>query len=593
MQNLNYGVIGNSKSAALIAKNGSLEWACMPEFDAPSVFGKLLDRDKGGSFEILVDDSYKVEQKYMKRTNLLVTTFCSGSDAFEVIDFMPRYKLNDSTYNTPPEIIRFFRHISGKPVFQVKYDPGLQYARGETKSVSAKGFIKSYTHEPTYDSLYLYSDLRYDMILNSDPVEMTENHYFVVSYNQKLADVNHSWIELEMEKTKVYWLDWVHRTRQFSQYQDEIERSALVLKLLTYQKTGAIIAAVTTSLPEKIGEERNWDYRFSWIRDSSMIIKTLIRLNHYNVAKRYMNFILDLVTYKDDLIQIMYGIRGEKKLTETTLDHLSGYEDSQPIRIGNDAYHQKQNDIYGVLLDVIHQHLKINSKTIDEKENFWTVTRSVLKSVRVNWDKPDKSIWEIRTQSKHYTFSKVLSWVAFDRGVKIARLLGQTYYADWWSEIRDTIKENILKNGWNEEMQAFTQSYGSNYMDASNLLMERYGFIDATDPRYVSTVKVTKDKLLKNGLMYRYRNEDDLGTPGVSFSICTFWMITSLYKIGEYKESRRLFENILQNSNHLGLFSEDMDFDNKRLLGNFPQGYSHLALIESAIMLSGIDEDSK
>ena len=591
MQNLDYGVIGNSKSAALIDQNGSLEWACMPEFDAPSIFGKLLDREKGGSFDILVDDSYQVSQKYMKSTNILVTTFSSGSDAFEVIDFMPRYKLNDYTYNTPPEIIRFFRYISGKPVFRIKYDPRLQYARGETKSVSAKGFIKSYTHEPTYDSLYLYSDLCNDVILNSEPVEMTEDHYFLVSYNQKLVKVNHSWIELEMEKTKVYWLDWVHRTRQFSQYQDEIERSALVLKLLTYQKTGAIIAAVTTSLPEKIGEERNWDYRFSWIRDSSMIIKTLIRLNHYNVAKRYMNFILDLVTYKDDLIQIMYGIRGEKRLTETTLDHLSGYEGSKPIRIGNDAYHQKQNDIYGVLLDVIHQHLKINSKTIDEKENFWTVTRSILKSVRVNWDKPDKSIWEIRSQSKHFTFSKVLSWVAFDRGVKIAELLGQTYYADWWAEIRDTIKENILKNGWNEEMQAFTQSYGSPYMDASNLLMERYGFIEATDPRYVSTVKVTKEKLLKNDLMYRYRNEDDLGIPEVSFSICTFWLITSLYKIGEHKEARRLFENVLKNSNHLGLFSEDMDFESKRLLGNFPQGYSHLALIESAIMLSGVDEE--
>ncbi|MFW6020145.1 MAG: glycoside hydrolase family 15 protein [Bacteroidales bacterium] len=593
MQNLDYGVIGNSKSAALISRNGSLEWACMPEFDSPSIFGKLLDREKGGSFEIFVDDSYEVSQKYLKRTNLLVTTYRSGSDAFEVIDFMPRYKLNDSTYNTPPEIVRLFRHVSGTPVFRVKYDPRLQYARGETKSVSAKGFIKSYTHEPTYDSLYLYSDLCNDVILNSEPVEMTGDHYFLVSYNQKLININHSWIELEMEKTKVYWLDWVHRTRHFSQYQEEIERSALVLKLLTYQKTGAIIAAVTTSLPEKIGEERNWDYRFSWIRDSSMIIKTLIRLNHYNVAKRYMNFILNLITYKDDLIQIMYGIRGEKKLTETTLDHLSGYEGSKPIRIGNDAYHQKQNDIYGVLLDVIHQHLKINSKTIDEKENFWTVTRSILKSVRVNWDKPDKSIWEIRSQSRHFTFSKVLSWVAFDRGVKIATLLGQTYYADWWSEIRDTIKENILKHGWNEEMQAFTQSYGSQYMDASNLLMERYGFIDASDPRYVSTVKVTKEKLLKNDLMYRYRNEDDLGIPEVSFSICTFWMITSLYKIGEYKEARRLFENVMKNSNHLGLFSEDMDFDSKRLLGNFPQGYSHLALIESAIMLSGVDEEDK
>jgi GH15 family glucan-1,4-alpha-glucosidase len=363
--------------------------------------------------------------------------------------------------------------------------------------------------------------------------------------------------------------------------------------LLTYQRTGAIIAAVTTSLPEKIGEERNWDYRFSWIRDSSMIITTLITLNHFNVAKRYMKFILNLVTYKDDMIQIMYGIRGEKKLTEETLDHLDGYEGSRPVRVGNAAYHQKQNDIYGVLLDVIHQHLKINNISVNEREEFWTVTRSVLKSVRENWNNPDKSIWEIRSQSKHFTFSKVLSWVAFDRGVKIAELFKQKTYANRWAEIRDTIKDNIMENGWNEEVKAFTQSYGSYYMDASNLLMERYGFIDADDPKYISTVKVTKQQLMKNGLMYRYRNKDDFGSPSVSFSICTFWMITSLYKIGEKEEACRLFENVLKHSNHLGLFSEDMDFDSKQLLGNFPQGYSHLALIESAIMLSGSEEDKE
>lgn len=591
MQNLDYGVIGNSKSAALIYKDGSLDWACMPEFDAPSIFGKLLDNEKGGSFEILVDSSYNIEQKYKKRTNILITTFRSDSGVFEVVDFMPRFKLDDNTYNTPPEIIRFFRLISGKPVFRIKYDPKLQYARGETKSVSTNGFIKSYTQEPSYDSLYLYSDLKHKSILESEPIEMEEDHYFVITYNQKLVKVDTPWVELEMERTKVYWLDWVYRTRKYPKYQEYIYRSALILKLLTFQKSGAIIAAVTTSLPEKIGEERNWDYRFSWIRDSSMIITTLIRLNHYNVARRYMDFILNLVTFKDDLIQIMYGIRGEKKLTEATLDHLKGYEGSQPVRVGNDAYHQKQNDIYGVLLDVIYQHLKINHNTMDEKENFWTVTRSVLKSVRENWDKPDKSIWEIRSQSKHFTFSKVLSWVAFDRGVKIARLFDQSYYENWWSEIRDTIRENIMQFGWNENVQAFTQSYGSYYMDASNLLMERYGFIDANDPRYVSTVKMTKKELLRNGLMYRYRNKDDFGTPEVAFSICTFWMITSLYKIGEKEEAQKLFEEVLQHGNHLGLFSEDMDFDNKRLLGNFPQGYSHLALIESAIMLSGEEEN--
>ncbi|MFO8087563.1 MAG: glycoside hydrolase family 15 protein [Bacteroidales bacterium] len=591
MQNLDYGVIGNSKSAAMISKDGSLAWACMPEFDSPSVFGKILDKEKGGSFDIIVDDTYQIHQEYIKRTNILKTKFQSGEDAFEIIDFMPRYKLDDNTYNTPPEIIRYFRLISGQPVFRIRYDPKLQYATGRTNSVSAGRFIKSYTHTPSYDSLYLYSDIDDNNILASTPIQMVSNHYFIISYNQKLITIDHDWVELEMERTKVYWLDWIHRTRDFRLYQNEIERSALVLKLLAYQKSGAIIAAITTSIPEKIGAERNWDYRFSWIRDSSMIIKTLINLNHYNVARRFMDFILNLVTYKDDMIQIMYGIRGEKKLTETTLEHLEGYQGSKPVRIGNDAYHQKQNDIYGVLLDVIYQHMKINHITLNHRENLWTITRSILKSVRDNWDKPDKSIWEIRSQSKHFTFSKVLSWVAFDRGVKIARLLKQNYYAEWWTEVRETIKDNILEYGWNNEVQAFTQAYGSTDMDASNLLMERYGFVDATDPKYISTVKETKKQLLRNGLMYRYRNPDDFGTPEVSFSICTFWMITSLYKIGEKKEAKNLFDRMLTYGNHVGLFSEDMDFDSKQLLGNFPQGYSHLALIESAIILAG--EESK
>lgn len=588
MKNLDYGVIGNCKSAALISRYGSLDWACLPEFDSASAFGKLLDSAKGGSFEVLVDDDYEIEQFYMDETNILITQFTRGDDQFQVIDFMPRYKTENNNYFAPPEIIRFFKLISGKPEFRILYDPQLQYARYEVKTLPREDFLKSYTANTreAYDSLYLYSNADFDAVVNATKIQMEGDYYFLVSYNQKLMPLDNERIRLELERTKVYWLNWINRTIHYKNYQKNITRSALVLKLLTYQKTGAIIAAVTTSLPEKIGEVRNWDYRFSWIRDSSMIIQTLTTLGHYNAAKRYMRFILNLVTYKDERIQIMYGIRGEKKLSEKILDHLSGYENSRPVRVGNAAYHQKQNDIYGVLLDVIYQHFTINNITLDDKEDFWTVIRGVLKTVRDNWDKPDKSIWEIRSQNKHFTFSKVLSWVAFDRGVKIAEMLGQKTYAENWSRLRDEIREHILHYGWNESIQAFTQSYGSYYMDASNLLMERYGFIDAKDPKYIKTVKATQKELMKNGLMYRYRNKDDFGSPTVSFTICTFWMITSLYKIGEKEEAQQLFDNVLKNSNHLGLFSEDMDFDTKRLLGNFPQGYSHLALIEAAIVLS-------
>ncbi len=586
MHNLDYGVIGNSRSAALIYKNGSLDWACMPEFDSPSVFAKLLDEEKGGSFEIVVDDDYETSQFYLKKTNILVTKFTKGKDSFDVYDFMPRYRTEDNSYFAPPEIIRYFKVTSGKPKFRIKYDPRLQYAKYNTKTVVHKEYIKSYTVKGTYDSLYLYTNVDFDHVINSTTITLDKNIFFMVSYNQKLIRLDHSRIDLELERTKVYWMNWVNRTVRYKEYQHWIVRSALVLKLLTYQRSGAIIAAITTSLPESIGDERNWDYRFCWIRDASMIIKTMINLGHKNAAHRFMQFVTNLLTYKDERIQIMYGIRGEKKLTEKKLDHLSGYENSRPVRVGNAAYLQKQNDIYGVLVDVIYQHFLQNHNTLDDCESFWTIVRSILKTVKNKWDKPDKSIWEIRSQSKHFTFSKVLSWVAFDRGVKIAGMLGQDAYVKEYAKTREKIHKDIYKNGWNDKEQAFTQSYGSEYMDAANLLMERYGFLDAKDPRYVSTVKKTKEKLLYNDLMYRYRNEDDFGEPSTSFTICTFWMITSLYKIGEKEEARRLFENILKKTNHLGLLSEDMDFKTYRLLGNFPQGYSHLAMIEAAITLT-------
>ncbi|HKL07200.1 MAG TPA: glycoside hydrolase family 15 protein, partial [Bacteroidales bacterium] len=386
---------------------------------------------------------------------------------------------------------------------------------------------------------------------------------------------------------KVYWLNWSERTRRYKKYNDEILRSALVLKLLSYNKTGAVLAAVSTSLPETLGEIRNWDYRFCWIRDASMVIKVMTSLGHYNVARRYLDFVIDIIPDKDEKIQIMYGINREKKLTENILEHLAGYEHSAPIRVGNDAYRQKQNDIYGILVDVIYQHFSIYDTSMQNSEELWTIIRSIIKIVKDNWQKPDRGIWEIRTEHRHFTFSKVLCWVAVDRAIKIARLINMREYVDEWRELSNEIKNNILENAWNEEIGAFTQSYESTDLDASTLLMEPYGFIEAKNPKYVSTVKVTRKKLCRNGLMYRYKNKDDFGKPSSSFTICTFWLINSLHKIGEKEEAEKLFKQLLSYSNHLGLFSEDIDFETKRLLGNFPQAYSHLALIETAENISG------
>lgn len=587
MENLNYGVIGNCRSAALISDKGSIEWCCLPDFDSPSMFAKLLDRRKGGEFSIEPDEDYQITQKYLEHTNILLTHFRKDHDAFDVIDFMPRYRVEEGTgYYHAPEIYRYIRHISGKPKVRFRYEPGLNYAAHPTQTAIYKGAAKSITKGSDYESLYLYSDLNLEAVINRDEIEITRNHFFLISYNQKLIPINLERAYLEYQRTKVYWLNWVNRLKSFpSPYNHHLIRSALVLKLLTYQKTGAILAAITTSLPENIGDVRNWDYRFCWIRDASMIIQTFEILGIYKSAQRFLNFIVHVIPEKDEKIQIMYGIRGEKKIKERFLDHLEGYLGSKPVRTGNAAYMQKQNDIYGILADVIYQSFKLFPATLENSEELWTIVRKIVHHVRNNWKKPDRGIWELRTKPEHFVFSKLLCWTAVDRSVRIAELLDKKTYVRNWSNLRDKIRNDMMKKGWNPNIGAFTQYYGSPHLDAANLLMEHFGFIEASDEKYVSTVKKTKETLCRDGLMYRYINEDDFGKPETSFTICTFWMIDSLFKIGRKEEARQMFEKLLAYGNHLGLFSEGISFENKRLLGNFPQGYSHLALIQTAILL--------
>ena len=593
MNNLHYGIIGNCRSAALVSKDGSIDWCCLPKFDSASVFAKLLDAKKGGCFGFIVDDSYTITQNYIENTAILVTKFSNGLDAFEVIDFMPRYHKLNGSYHSPPEFIRYIKYLSGKPEIRVDYNPKLEYAKGVTANYVKTDFIVSLNNEETYDTLFLYTDLDKIMVKNGAPFVLNSDHYFLVGYNEKLFVPNLKLALLEFERTKVYWLNWMERTPTYKRYNEQIGRSAMTLKLLSYDKTGAVLAAATTSLPETIGEVRNWDYRFCWIRDASMVIKVMSQLGHKNIARRYLKFIINLMPDKDEKLQIMYGINGEKKLTEETLDHLSGYKDSSPVRIGNAAYEQKQNDIYGILMDVIHQLLVNFSNDIENGEELWTMTKGIVWVVSKHWQEPDKGIWEFRGDDQHFTFSKVLCWTAVDKALKVAKLLGKTAKVARWQLLEETIRTDIMDNAWNDKVQAFTQSYHSEDLDASVLLMEPYGFIDAKHPKYVSTVKAIERELCHEGLLYRYKNQDDFGLPSSSFTICTFWFINSLYKIGEEQKAAQQFEKLLSYSNHLGLFSEDIDFETKRLLGNFPQAYSHLALIETAINLSNVTEEEK
>ncbi|GET32319.1 glycosyl hydrolase [Prolixibacter bellariivorans] len=586
MDNLNYGIVGNCKSAALISKDGSIDWLCLPKFDSSSVFGRLLDDEKGGHMAILPEKLNESKQFYLPRTNILCTRFECEDGIFEVHDFMPRYENQKEKYYSPPDIIRYFKHITGNPSFRIVYDPRLEYAEFETKTIVNDGYVKSNTTKGPYDSLYLYTSFDKQKLVAGEVLHLPEDQFVLVSYNQKLLRQDVKRAYLKLMRTQVYWLNWSERTTRFKEYNDEINRSALTLKLLSYEKTGAVLAALTTSLPETIGEERNWDYRFCWIRDASMVVRIMTGLGHLSLTQHYLDFIISLLPEKDERIQIMYGISGEKKLSEKVLKHLKGYEGSCPVRIGNAAYKQKQNDIYGILVDVVYQQFKLFPASLEYSEELWTLVRNVVKMVERNWQKPDKGIWEFRNESRHFTFSKVLCWVAVDRAVKVGNLLKQEELFTEWERLRDRIRDSILKNAWSEEKQSFTQSYGSEDLDASVLLMESYGFVQASDPRFKSTVLAVQRELEHDGLMYRYKNEDDFGEPQSAFTICSFWLVNSLYKTGYKEEARERFNRLLSYSNHLGLFSEDLDFKTKRMLGNFPQAYSHLAMIESAITIS-------
>ena len=586
MDNLDYGVVGNCKTAALISKEGSIDWLCFPVFDSPSVFSKLLDNDKGGSFSFIVSDGYRITQNYFKETNILCTRFASDEGVFEVLDFMPRYKTRGDEYYIPSEIYRYIRLIDGKPRFRINYTPVMNYARDSVIHKKFAYFIRTFSLVDGNDNIYLYSSIDFDTILNQEEIILEQDQYMLLSYSQKLANIDINRAYLEYQRTKIYWLNWNNRSRKFIEYNDYICRSLLALKLMCYESSGAIMAALTTSIPETIGEVRNWDYRFCWIRDASMSIETLIELGHHSTAKRFMSFVKDILKSKSDSLQIMYGIDGSRTLKEEILPHLAGYENSQPVRIGNAAYFQKQNDTFGYLMDVIHSYYFRFPGTLGELEEMWEVVKSIIRTVYIVWRNPDQSIWEFRNIEKNFVFSKVMCWVALDRAIEIAKLLNQTDYVSAWQKEAMAIKEDVMQNGWNDQIQSFTQAYDNTHMDSSLLLMEQYGFIDANDDRYIKTVKRIKEELYHNGLMYRYKVDDDFGLPSSAFTICTFWLTRALFMIGEKGEARKIFDQLLEYSNHLGLFSEDLDFETKRMLGNFPQAYSHLALIDTALLFS-------
>ncbi len=580
------GIIGNCTSAALINSDCSIEWLCLPFFDSPSLFARILDQNKGGFFKITAQDIISVKQGYIENTAILKTVFETKHGIFSVSDYMPRFHMEYGLTYYPSEIQRDIHVISGRPRLLVELNPRPNYALSDAKFDFIDDYIKITSTEGEYNSFYLYTNLDHKRVTSGEPIELTESSFFLLSYHEKLEKITLNKIYVEYEKTKSYWLDWVYRTKVPSKYREIVIRSTITLKLLMYQRTGAVIAAPTTSLPEIIGGVRNWDYRYCWVRDASMMIDLFARLGHMGFADRYIKFILNKVLLKHENVTVMYGINGERELPETTLNHLDGYEGSKPVRIGNDAYRQKQNDLYGELIELIYTYLVLNSqRTLYINEEIWTVVRSLVNHVRASWKEPDSGIWERRGEPQHYVHSKMMNWVAMDRAGRIAQHLGRKRYAEACFQTAGKIKDEILNKGWNEQLQAFVMHYGSNEMDAAVLLMIHYGFLSPTDERMMSTVKKMSQKLVHNNFMMRYIAEDDFGVPRNAFIVCTFWMINALYLTGEEAKAREMFKEVVKWRNTHGLFSEGIETDTGRLVGNFPQGYSHLALIQTVLLL--------
>ncbi|MEM0154451.1 MAG: glycoside hydrolase family 15 protein [Methanothrix sp.] len=583
MQDLEYGIIGNCATAALVHCDSSIDWLCFPRFDSPSVFARILDENKGGYFKITPNGKFETSQEYVKDSNVIVTHFTSDEWAFDLYDYFPHYDTHGQLYKDP-EMHRLIKVVKGKPRIITTIKPMLQYATIEPKISIEKNSI-NFSDSSGRECIYLYSNLPLEKIMNAEELVLDKDSYFVITYNKIKPEIDVEAVKLTMDKTINYWKGWISKAKLPKEYRDLIARSALALRLLTYDETGAIIAAATTSIPEIVGDVRNWDYRYCWIRDSSFTVMSLINISRFDVAHEFMKWALAIHRKYGINLQVLFGVNGERDIPERTLDNLSGYKGSRPVRVGNAAATQRQVDIFGELLDAIYLFYVKHKKDFNLDESDWELIYGLVESAIKEWRYKDHSIWEFRTISKHYTFSKVLCWVALDRGVEIAKALGKDKYSKRWAKIRDEIKSEIMANGWNANVGSFTQSYGSDELDASLLLLPYFGFIDYKDEKMAKTVEAIGNGLFKNGFVMRYNAKDDFGMPKNALIACTFWYIDALYEIGKKEEAIKLFVKTVAHANKLGLLSEDINRETGELLGNFPQAYSHIALINTAMHL--------
>ena len=590
-----YGIIGNMLSAALIGVDGSIDWCCLPRFDSPSVFAALLDDEKGGKFHIRPQMPFRSQQAYLPDSNVLQTTFQTETGSVRLTDFIPCYQDSQHRLIQFNEIHRLVECAEGHVATEVIFEPRLDYARGDTQlsaskyGVSAKGGAVTLTiSSVTPFAMDAGSAISRFTLRRGEKVE------FVLRYgsDQPLSP-GRCRSSGKLERTLAYWQRQAGGCLYSGLWREAIVRSYLALHLLVYSPTGAILAAPTTSLPERIGGERNWDYRFTWLRDASLTLNAFFHLGHTEEAVGFMNWLLKVCSKCGVEAQILYDIDFQHPLDEQVLDHLKGYRDSRPVRIGNDAHKQRQLDVFGEILEAAHNYLNVGGYIT---RRTWETLESFVNAACENWQQPDSGIWEVRGGPYHFVHSKLMCWVAVDRGIRIAEKSGYTKNLGYWQETAQDIRDDILARGWNSGRQAFTQHYDTTALDASNLLMPLFGFLPASDDRVRFTIERTVEDLGWDGLLRRYRtDETDDGLAGSegAFLMCSFWLARNLLRLGRLDEAKALYERLLSHSNHLGLFSEMVDATSGEALGNFPQAFTHLAVIVTGLELARAIEGKK
>ena len=578
-----YGVIGDMHTAALVSLDGSIDWYCAPRFDSPSVFAALLDVRKGGKFWLSPIENFTTKQSYEGDTNVLSTIFESKNGRIKLTDFMPCF-MEKGELKAFQELHRIVDCVEGELGLRIVFEPRLDYARGETTILeTGDGCVaKNQGNQVSLaSSVKIYVADR-NVLTSEFKLSKGQRALFVLKWGKTPAMPATKYeTTRKLSRTLSYWKRWVEHVRYQGPFRAQVVRSCLVLKLLQYAPTGAMVAAVTTSLPESVGTLRNWDYRYSWIRDNALSVLALSEAGASREALDYARWLINLRTHSKEELQIMMGIGGEKEIPETTLDHLEGYRRSSPVRIGNAASKQLQLDIYGILADYIYFLHTLGWTTRHVYEN---LVRYSADQAMKEWRNSDSGIWEMR-QPRLFVESTMWCYIALDRAIKMARELG--YDEDWqrWEPVRKKIKSQILSAGWSEKKKAFTMVFGGEDLDAANLLMPLVGFLSAKDPKMTSTIERIRDELSEDDLVYRYKVDDgQLGKEG-TFTVCSFWMVDCLTRLGKLREAEGLLSQLMKRSNHLGLYSEEIDPETGEALGNFPQAYTHMGLITASVHL--------